>query len=193
MKKLIFAFLAIILAFSGFAQKQPKFTENDTKQFYNTVQGDYVVTINDSTTAMVHFTPIWESQRYQWLYVEAVHDNGVLLQKVLEVIPKNDKIFRVKIYDLKNPQQFAGKWANPNYFDGFNAGILKGGKRISFLKTADRTYQSHWERLKALSCFPKGDVLHFKFVHDDERLYIKRMPKGTNRILGYQGHKELTN
>ena len=193
MKKLIFAFLTIILTFNGFAQKQPKFTENDTKQFYNTVQGDYVVTINDSTTAMVHFTPIWESQNYQWLYVEAEHDNMVLLQKVLEVSPKNDKVFKVKIHDLKNPQQFSGKWANPNYFDGFNAGILKGGKRISFLKTADCTYQSHWERLKTLSCFPKGDVLHFKFVHDDERLYIKRMPKGTNRIIGYQGHKELTN
>ena len=192
MKKIALFFAAIFLTLSCFAQKGQNFTEEDLRQFYQTIQGDYVMQINDSTTAMVHLTPVWEHQRFQWLYLEAECDNTVLLQKVLEVLPKNDKVFKIKIYDLKNPDQFAGKWGNRNYFDGFNKSILKGGTKISFLKTSDFSYQSHWERINALGCFPKGDLLHFKFVQADERFYIKRMPNGTNRILGYEGLKELT-
>jgi hypothetical protein len=49
-----------------------------------------------------------------------------------------------------------------------------------------------FKRIRDLKCFPKGDLLHFKFVQQDERFYIKRMPERTNRILGYQGLWELT-
>lgn len=192
MKKIALFFAAIFLTLSCFAQKDQNFTEEDLRQFYQTMQGDYVMQINDSTTAMVHLTAIWESQRFQWLYLEAEQGQNILLQKVIEIKPKNDKVFKVKIYDLKNPGQFAGKWGNRNYFDGFNKSILKGGKRISFVKTSDYSYQSHWERFSQFDCFPKGDLLHFKFVQEDERFYIKRIPKGTNRILGYEGLKELT-
>ena len=186
---------AVLMGFSGFAQKSSKFTEEDAKQFYRTMQGDYVMQVNDSTSVMVHLTPIWESMgnRFQWLYLEATKDKEVVLQKVLEVQPKSDKLFRVCVHDLKDPAQFAGKWGNRNYFDGFNTSILKGGKQITFVKTSDFSYQTHkLMRFKALDCFPKGDLLHFKFVQEDERFYIKRVPKGTNRIIGYQGLKELT-
>lgn len=196
MKRYALVLLTILLTISGFAQRQDAFTEEDAKQFYRTMQGDYVMQVNDSTTAMVHFTPIWENlgNRFQWLYLEAVMDRQVVLQKVLEVTPKNSKIFMVKVYDLKNPQQFAGKWANRNYFDGFTPSILKSGKRMTFVKTSDFSYQTNVgpKRFGFIDCFPKGDLLHFKFVQEDERFYIKRIPKGTNRILGYQGLKELT-
>ena len=194
MKRFALILAAILISFSGLAQKQPKFTVEDTKQFYHTMQGDYTVIVNDSTTASAHITPIWENtvNPYQWLYVEVSLGEKVILQKVLEVKPKNDKVFRVYVHDLKNPAQFVGKWGNRNYFDGFNTAILKGGKRITFLKTSDVSYQSQWARYKAIDCFPKGDLLHFKFVEQDERFYVKRMPKGTNRIFGYQGLKELT-
>ena len=87
MKRIVLVIAAILLAFSGFAQKQPKFTEEDAKQFYRTMQGDYVMQVNDSTTAMVHFVPIWEKpdNRFQWMYVEATIDKTVVFQKVLEV------------------------------------------------------------------------------------------------------------
>ena len=49
-----------MIGFGGFAQKQ-KFTVEDAKQFYRTMQGDYTVIVNDSTTASAHFTPIWEN------------------------------------------------------------------------------------------------------------------------------------
>lgn len=199
MKKFALILAAILLTISGFAQKQPKFTEEDAKQFYRTLQGDYVVADTDSTTVMVHFTPIWESSgnRFQWLYLEAVKDKEVVLQKVLEVSPKSDKVFRVFVHDLKNPEQFVGKWGNRNYFDGFTTNILSKRGKMTFVKTSDFSYQTNdgtigFKRYKMFECFPKGDLLHFKFVQQDERFYIKRMPKGTNRILGYQGLKELT-
>ena len=120
-------------------------------------------------------------------------DKKVILQKVLEVQPKSEKLFRVYVHDLKNPAEFAGKWGNRNYFDGFTTSILKGGKRITFVKTSDFSYQTHkLMRFSAIDCFPSGDLLHFKFVQEDERFYVKRVPKKTNRIIGYQGLKELT-
>ena len=196
MKRFAILLATIFLTLSGFAQKQAKFTEEDAKQFYRTMQGDYVMQVNDSTTAMVHFVPIWEKpdNRFQWMYVEATIDKNVVFQKVLEVQPKTSKKFRVYLHDLKNPAEFAGKWANRNYFDGFTPSILKGGKRMTFVKTSDFSYQTNDgpTRYSAMDCFPKGDLLHFKFVQEDERFYIKRVPQGTNRILGYQGLKELT-
>lgn len=194
MKRFALILAAMFLAFNGFAQKQPKFTEEDAKQFYRTIQGDYTMPVNDSTTVLVHFAPIWErpDNRFQWMYLEASQDNEVILQKVLEIRPKDDKVFRVYLYDLKNPAEFAGKWGNPNYFDGFTTSILKGKSRVSFVKTADFSYQTDLIRCRALNCFPKGDLLHFKFVQEDERFYVKRVPEGTSRILGYQGFKELT-
>lgn len=192
MKKFALILSAIFLTFSGFAQN--KFTENDAKQFYRTMQGDYTVIVNDSTTAAAHFTPIWENMGnpFQWLYVEVVMDKKVILQKVIEVQPKTDKVFRIYVHDLKNPEQFMGKWGNRNYFDGFTTNILKSGKKITFVKTHDFSYQTQWGRFKTIDCFPQGDLLHFKFVQEDERFFIKRMPNRTNRIIGYQGIKELT-
>ena len=196
MKRFALITAAIFVVFSGFAQKSAKFTEEDAKQFYRTMQGDYTMVVNDSTTAYVHFTPIWESMgnRFQWMYVEATIGKDVVFQKVLELKPKTSSKFRVYLYDLKNPAEFAGKWANRNYFDGFTTSILKGRKRITFVKTSDFSYQMNgFKRIKALkSCFPKGDLLHFKFVQQDERFYIKRIPANTTRIRGYQGLKELT-
>lgn len=196
MKRFALILAAIFLTFSGFAQNQPKYTEDDAKQFYRTMQGDYVMQVNDSTTAMVHFVPIWEKpdNRFQWMYVEAAIDKKVVFQKVLEVQPKTSTKFRVYLHDLKNPAEFAGKWANRNYFDGFTPSILKGGKRMTFVKTSDFSYQTNDgpTRYKAIDCFPQGDLLHFKFVQADERFFIKRVPKRTSRIIGYQGIKELT-
>lgn len=194
MKRFALILAAIIMVFSGLAQE--KFTEEDAKQFYRTMQGDYTVIVNDSTTAMAHFTPIWENMGnpFQWMYVEVELNKKAILQKVIEVQPKNGKVFRVYVHDLRNPEQFVGKWGNRNYFDGFTPSILKSGKRMTFVKTSDFSYQtdSGPRRFGFIDCFPKGDLLHFKFVQSDERFFIKRIPNRTSRILGYQGIKELT-
>ena len=195
MKRFALILAAIIMVFNGFAQKQPKFSIEDAKQFYRTMQGDYTMMVNDSTVADVHFTPIWESagNPFQWLYLEASVGKQVVMQKVIELQPKSDKQFRVYIHDLKDPTQFVDKWRNPNYFDGFTPSMLKKGERVTFVKTHDFSYQTHnIMRISSIDCFPKGDLLHFKFVQEDERFYIKRVPKGTNRIFVYQGLKELT-
>jgi len=196
MKRFVLILAAMLLAFNGFAQKAPKFTEEDAKQFYRTMEGDYkVINQDDSLVATVHFTPIWQTSdnRFQWMYLEVLRDKDVVLQKVLEIKPKTDKVFQVIAHDLKDPKQFEGKWGNRNYFDGFNTSILKGSSNMTFVKTSDFSYQMNgFKRLKALECFPKGDSLHIKFVQEEERFYIKRVPKRTNRIFGYKGLKELT-
>ena len=194
MKRFTLIMVAIFMVVSGFAQNQPKFTTEDAMHFYHAMQGNYSVVVNDSTTAAAHITPIWENagNLYQWLYLEVTLGEKVILQKVLEMKPKDGKVFRVFFHDLKDPTQFVGKWGNPNYFDGFNSNILKGGKRLTFTKTSDYSYQSQWVRFNAIYCFPFGDLLHFKFVEQDGRFYVKRMPNGTNRILGYQGLKEVS-
>lgn len=197
MKRFALVLAAILLAFSGFAQKNAKFTEEDAKQFYRTIEGDYsLLNQKDSLVATVHFTPIWQTSgnRFQWLYLEASRGQDVVLQKILEIKPKSEKVFNVVMYDLKNPEQFVGKWGNRNFFDGFNASILKDKTKLSFVKTSDFSYQMNgFKRISALKeCFPQGDLLHLKFVQQDERFYIKRMPNRTNRIIGYQGLKELT-
>ncbi len=192
-KHLFLVLLACLISTYGLSQK---FMEDDAKQFYRTMQGDYVLQVNDSTTAMAHFTPIWENSgnRFQWMYVEAEIEKDVVFQKIIELKPITDKKFRVYLYDLKNPERFAGKWGNRSYFDGFTTAILKGRKRVTFVKTSDFSYQTSGglSRYGAIDCFPKGDLLHIKFVQADERFYIKRVPKRTNRIIIYQGLKELT-
>ena len=197
MKRFALVLVAIFLAFSGCAQKNAKFTEEDAKQFYRTLVGDYsLIDEKDSLVATVHFTPIWEGygRRFQWLYVEASRGEEVVYQRILEVRPKNEKVFRVIVHNLKHPEQFVGKWGTRNYFDGFTMSILKGKTKLTFIKTSDFSYQmSGFKHTPALKgCFPKGDSFHLKFVQQDERFYIKRLPARTTRIRGYQGLKELT-
>lgn len=191
MKRFALLIIALLLTLGSMAQKQADFTDNDVKQFYNTLQGDYSIAVNDSTLVEVHITPIWENQRFRWLYLEAVQGEQVILQKVLEVEPKSDKVFKVGIHSLKRPGQFAGKWSNRNFFDGFTSSILSGNHKLTFFKTDDFSYQTNWNRINALECFPYGDLLHFKFVQADEMLYVKRMPANSTRIIGFQGLKEL--
>lgn len=191
MKRFALLITAFLLTLGSMAQKQADFTDNDVKQFYNTLQGDYSMAVNDSTLVEVHITPIWENQRFRWLYLEAVQGEQVILQKVLEVEPKSDKVFKVGIHSLKRPGQFAGKWSNRNFFDGFTSSILSGNHKLTFFKTDDFSYQTNWNRINALECFPYGDLLHFKFVQADEMLYVKRMPANSTRIIGFQGLKEL--
>lgn len=185
-----------LIASLGFAQKNAKFTQDDVKQFYRTIQGDYKSAINDSTSITLHFTPIWEreSDGFRWLYMEAVNDSTkeIVEQKVLEVKPNSSISFSVIVHGLKNPQLFAGKWGNRNYFDGFTTSILKGKSSFKFLKTKDFEYQTNLCKRKTLKCFTKGDILHFKFVQAWERFYIKRQIKGTYNINGYMFIKEPT-
>lgn len=191
-RNILLVALCLLTTF-GFAQKKEKYTENDIKQFYRTIQGDYRSKINDSTSVSLHFTPIWEREndRFHWLYMEAINDSTkeIIEQKVLEVVPRNEKRFTVIVHDLKNPNEFAGKWRNRNYFDGFTTSILKGSCKYKFQKTKDFEYQTELTSRKSFKCFTKNDIIHFKFVQGDERFYIKRQIKGTYNINGYMFQK----
>lgn len=196
MKRLVLLLSLVAATLVGFAQTTEKYTEDDAMQFYRTIQGDYTGKINDTTSITLHFTPIWEHEgnRFRWLYMEAVNNESqqVVEQKIIEIKPISSVSFKVLVHDLSQPQRFVGKWGNRNFFDGFNTGILKRNSRFVFLKTKDFDYQTSWNGRKGLKCFPSGDRLHFKFSQEDERFYIKRLPKHTSNLIGITFFKALT-
>ena len=196
MKRLFLLITVVLLAFNSFAQQDQKYSENDIKQFYRTIQGDYTAEINDTLKVILHFTPIWErpDNPFHWMYLEAVNTENkkVIEQNILEIIAVSDISFRVYVYEIDSPERFAGKWGNRNFFDGFNEKILKGRASYSFLKTKDYEYQTSWYSPKALRCFPKGDQVHFKFVQEDERFYVKRLLARTTNLVGITFFKEPT-
>lgn len=179
MKRILLLLTVCLLALSSIAQKQQNYAEEDIKQFYRTIQGNYTGQLNDTTTLSLYFTPIWEREddRFHWLYMEAVNNNNneIIEQKILEICPVSDISFKVVVHGLAHPEQFVGKWSNRNYFDGFNTSIFKGKRKFNFMKTKDFEYQTGWSGRKNLKCFPSGERIHFKFVQEDERLYVRRL------------------
>lgn len=196
MKKILILLSISLFALNGFAQDKAKYSDNDIKQFYRTIQGDYSGQLEDSTTVTLHFTPIWETEDnpFRWFYLEATNNDSkaVVVQKILEIKPLTDISFQIIVHGLSAPEKFVGKWSNCNFFDGYNTSILKGKKNFTFLKTKDFEYQTGWNGRKSLKCFPSGDKIHFKFSQEDERLYIKRVPSHSSKIIGYTFFKALT-
>ena len=184
MKRLLLLLTTLLLIFNGIAQTKQKYSEDDAKQFYRTIQGYYTGQLNDSTTLSLYFTPIWEREndRFRWLYMELDNNSNkeVVEQKILEIQPVSDIAFKVVVHGIDHPEQFAGKWSNRNFFDGFNTGILKGKRKFTFMKTKDFEYQTSWSGRKNLKCIPAGDKVHFKFVQEDERLYVRRLLNRTS-------------
>lgn len=192
MKRILIFIAVCLLTFNGFAQ-----SDNEAvKQFYRTIQGTYQGQLNDSTSVTIHFAPIWERDEnpFRWFYLEAVNNETkqIVTQNVLEIEPITDITFNVIVYGIKSPKEFVGQWGNRHFFEGYNTHILKGKQKFVFLKTMDFEYQTGWNGRKSLDCFPSGDRIHFKFVQEDERFYIKRLPQGTSNIIGYSFFKEQT-
>ena len=193
MKRILLLLTVCLLTLGGMAQNQQKYSEDDVKQFYRTIEGGYTGKLNDTTVLRLFFTPIWQHERFQWLYMEVVNDSKkeTIEQKVIEIRPISDISFKVVVHGLSHPELFAGKWGNRNYFDGFNTKILKGKRKFTFMKTKDFEYQTGWNRRKNLKCIPSGDLVHFKFVQEDERLYVKRLLAHTSDFDEIVFFKEL--
>ena len=192
MKRILLFIAVCLLTFNGIAQSD----NNAIKQFYRTIQGTYQGQLNDSTSVTLHFAPIWEREEnpFRWFYLEAVNNETkqIVTQNILEIEPISDITFNIVVYGIKSPKEFVGQWGNRHFFEGYNTRILKGKKKFVFLKTQHFEYQTGWNGRKSLDCFPSGDRIHFKFVQEDERFYIKRVPQGTTNIIGYTFFKELT-
>lgn len=190
MKRILLILTLCAAGLFGMAQQ----ATDDVKQFYRTLQGDYTGQLNDSVTLSLHLTPIWEQERFQWLYLEVV-DNGtqqVLEQKILEVTPLKQSTFKLIVHGIRQPETFVGKWSNRNFFDGYNAHILKGKGSFVFMKTKDFDYQTNWNGRKVFKCFQKRDRVHFKCSQEDERIWVKFVPAGTSNIKGVVFFKDPT-
>ena len=196
MKRIVLLLSVCLLTLQSFSQKEEKYSVEDVKQFYRTIQGDYTGNVNDSTTLTLHFTPIWEQygDPFRWLYLEAINKETkeIVEQKIIEIKANSDISFDILVHNIANAEQFAGKWSNRNFFDGFNTKILKGHSTFVFMKTKDFEYQTGWSGRKALKCFPKGDRLHFKFMQEGERMCIKRVPGRSTNIIGITFFKAPT-
>ena len=177
--------LLLCLCLTGFTVIAQHYTDDDIKQFYRALEGDYTARLDDTVPLSLHLTPIWGSD-CRWLYLEAVNDetHAIIEQKILEIKPMKDITFNVIVHQIKDPGRFVGKWGNRNFFDGFNTSILKGSSKYVFLKTKDFEYQTNWNGRKSFTCFPKGDRIHFKCSQEDERIYVKRIPAKTSNIKG---------
>ena len=194
MKRILLLLTICLIALSGIAQKKQKYSEEDVRTFYRTIEGGYTGQLNDTTTISLRFTPIWEHDPFRWFYMEAfnANDKSILEQKIIEICPVSDISFKVVVHGIAHPERFAGKWSNRNFFDGFNTGILKGKRKFTFMKTMDYEYQTGWSGRKNLKCFPQGDRIHFKFVKEDERLYVKRLLARSSNFASIVFFKELT-
>ena len=172
MKRILLLVCICLLAFNGIAQKKANYSEDDLKQFYRTILGEYKGQLDDATSMTIRFVPANESkgQPFRWLYMEAINDatKEVVTENILEIEPISDITFNVIVHDIR----------------------MQGKKSFVFIKTKDFEYQTGWNRRKSLKCFPSGDKIHFKFVQEDERLYIKRIPKHSSSIIGMTFFKE---
>ncbi len=182
MKRLALLFCLFLTCFALSAQQ---YTDDDVKQFYRTLEGDYTAQLDDTVPLSLHLTPIWGND-CRWLYLEAVNNEtqAVIEQKILEIKPLTNITFKVIVHQIKDPGRFVGKWGNRNFFDGFTTNILKGSSNYTFLKTKDFEYQTNWNGKKSFSCFQKRDRIHFKCSQEDGRIYVKRIPAGTSDIKG---------
>lgn len=176
----------------SYAQTTAKYSDDDVKQFYRTIEGDYHGYINDSTAIQVHFVPIWEQDRFKWMYLEVTDSIGkeIIMQKIVELRPVSDVNFRLVFHDLKDAERFEGKWRNRGFFDGFTASILKGKCKFGFMKTKDFEYQTNFSGRKKLRCFAQGDRVHFKFIQGNECLYVKRLPSKRHEPQSFVFQKE---
>ncbi|MBR4391878.1 MAG: hypothetical protein IKT08_07235 [Bacteroidales bacterium] len=195
MKRTLILLLICLWTFPCLAQ-QSDASIDEMQQFFQTIKGDYNAEVNDSTSISLHLTPIWQQTNdpYQWLYLEAMNNETeqVLEQKIMEIRPNSDITVKVVVHGLRHPEVFAGKWGNPNFFDGYNTSILKGKSKFVFIKTGDGEYQTNWSRRKSLKCFPAFDRIHFKFVREDERFYVKRLLRRTSHLIGLTFLKDQT-
>ncbi len=72
--------------------------------------------------------PIWQSREGYWLYVEqavASMPEKPYRQRVYKVERLDKKNFISLVFSIENEEDFIGKWANPKYFEQFDASILK--------------------------------------------------------------------
>lgn len=196
MKRALSLLLVCLMAIPCLAQQSGSSFEEEIQQFYQTIKGDYTATVTDTSSMSLHLTPIWEQANgpCHWLYLEALDDgtHQVIEQKIIEILPHSDITIKVVVHGLRHPEAFAGKWGNPNFFDGYNTSILKGKSKFVFIKTGDGEYQTNWSRRKSLKCFPAMDRIHFKFVREDERFYVKRLPRRSTHLIGFTFFKDQT-
>lgn len=186
MKSVRFLFLALTLALSSicFAQKPLKYTTEDVNLVCSTVQGVYKALDGDTAAMTLRIIPLQNESRTFRFYVELCYDsiNMPLEQKVMDIVPQNDKVFKFIVHNIKNSARFAR--ADKAELNKIGPNDLSGKKKHIFYRTKTSDYQTAWQGRKAFKSIKRGDKLHYKFSNEEGRFYVKHVPAHTSRILG---------
>jgi len=105
--------------------KETSLIELMTGSFNSAEQAKADSTYYDITLQMY---PIWVEDKNDWLYVEQAvtsKQEKPYRQRVYKIVSDTEGAYQSIIYTLNQPEDFIGKWKTPEYFDQFDASILK--------------------------------------------------------------------
>jgi len=93
----------------------------------------------------MHVTPIWLSKADKYLYVEqgpTATPDMPLRQRIYKVSKDNEGGFVIKVYLLNDPQQYIGKWKEPEYFYNLDESIMAAeeGCALYLIQHADGSF-----------------------------------------------------
>ena len=75
----------------------------------------------------LHIAPVWTERTGQWFYVEQAQANQAdrpYRQRMYRLVQLSSERFKILNYTFRNPQVFAGKWKQPEFFDDYPEEIV---------------------------------------------------------------------
>lgn len=94
----------------------------------------------------LHIVQVWKDRAGQWFYVEqalAAQDDKPYRQRMYRVVQLSSERFKILNYEFRNPQVFAGKWKDPQFFDDYPEEIvaIKEGCGVFLHRKAFKHYE----------------------------------------------------
>ncbi|QHI36222.1 Phycocyanobilin lyase CpcT [Kordia antarctica] len=147
---ILFSTIALfICAFSSCTSSKSATPQNELSALQTIMTGSFDSSkqaAKDSTyyNISLHMYPIWKSKDGYWLYVEqALNSNQSkpYRQRIYQLEKLENGDFSSKVFTLENPEDFIGKWKSLDYFDQFDASLLKEREGCAvFLKKEGNSY-----------------------------------------------------
>ncbi len=121
--KTYYLVLALLISVSSLSQKNDY---SDVDRLLNYMSGKFdssrqAQDYDQYKNMQLIMIPIWKDKDVHWLYVEqatASNPNNPNRQELYKISASNDNTIISKVYELKEPEKFTGKWKNPSFFDG---------------------------------------------------------------------------
>ena len=94
----------------------------------------------------LHMYPIWKERKEHWLYVEqAVNSmqDKPYRQRLYKLEKTGKNTFVSKVFTIQNPEEYIGKWKDPDYFDKLTQEDIdeKEGCAVYLEKVGEHTFK----------------------------------------------------